>query len=98
MSEQTAMELINHGKQEWIVRREDAVEAKGKGKLITYWLKLNSERISASSIAASSEWDESERSERAPTHIDLTNAEKNVEQQPKTEKATPCPKTFRKKN
>lgn len=62
LSEQTAMQLMKFGKQEWMVRREDAVEAKGKGILVTYWLKLNSESINVGSIAASSEWDECEAS------------------------------------
>ena len=60
LSEQTAMELIKHGKHDWVVPRDDTVEAKGKGKLVTYWLRLHSDHINAESTAASSEWDEDE--------------------------------------
>jgi DNA primase len=54
------MELIKHGKQDWMVPRDDTVEAKGKGKLVTYWLRLHSDHINAESTAASSEWNEDE--------------------------------------
>ena len=75
LSEQTAMELIKHGKQDWMVRRDDTVEAKGKGELVTYWLKLNSDRISAPSTVASSEvGTEGEGSERAPRISDFAHA------------------------
>jgi hypothetical protein len=36
------MELAKRGKQQWIIPREDAVEAKGKGKLTTFWLNITS--------------------------------------------------------
>lgn len=38
ISQETADLLIAHGKQGWIEKRQDEVEAKGKGKLSTYWL------------------------------------------------------------
>jgi Adenylate and Guanylate cyclase catalytic domain len=53
LSEQTAKLVIRHKKQSWIVRRDDMVEAKGKGKLVTYWLRLNSDDITASSTETS---------------------------------------------
>ena len=83
LSEQTAMELTKHGKQDWMVRRDDTVEAKGKGELVTYWLKLNSDRIGAPSTVASSEWGgtEGEASERAHTLSDLAHAESYVGRQ-----------------
>jgi Adenylate and Guanylate cyclase catalytic domain len=51
VSEQTALQLIKHGKEDWIVRREDVVEAKGKGKMVTFWLKLTGITRGAGSIA-----------------------------------------------
>jgi len=53
LSEQTASELVKHGKESWVVPRQDVIEAKGKGKLKTFWLKLNSESVAASTIASS---------------------------------------------
>jgi Adenylate and Guanylate cyclase catalytic domain len=51
VSEQTALQLIMHGKEDWIVRREDVVQAKGKGKMVTFWLKLTGISRGAGSIA-----------------------------------------------
>jgi Adenylate and Guanylate cyclase catalytic domain len=55
LSEQTALQLIEKGREDWVVRREDTVEAKGKGKMATYWLKLASGDPTSESVAASSE-------------------------------------------
>ena len=38
VSEETAKELVQRGKTNWLTRREDQIVAKGKGKLTTYWL------------------------------------------------------------
>ena len=42
ISQETANLLMEAGKESWVVPREDLVEAKGKGKLQTYWLKWSS--------------------------------------------------------
>lgn len=42
ISHTTALELQKARKAHWIKRREDAVEAKGKGVMETYWLTLKS--------------------------------------------------------
>jgi hypothetical protein len=63
LSEQTALELIKHGKQDWIERRQDAVEAKGKGKLVTYWLLHTSDKRSPMSVVSSSDYAGSELSD-----------------------------------
>jgi hypothetical protein len=41
ISQATADILSFNGKQHWIVRRADAVEAKGIGLVKTYWLNLS---------------------------------------------------------
>jgi hypothetical protein len=38
ISQATAQQLIESGKQNWIQRREDLVHAKGKGAIQTYWV------------------------------------------------------------
>jgi Adenylate and Guanylate cyclase catalytic domain len=53
LSEQTALQLIKHGRDDWIVRREDCVQAKGKGNLVTFWLKLAGHRSGPGSVAGS---------------------------------------------
>lgn len=66
LSEQTAAELTAHGKQDWIVPRQDMIEAKGKGKLVTYWLKQSSELKATGGMSlttASTSWRDSEDSE-----------------------------------
>jgi class 3 adenylate cyclase len=37
-SEATAMLLIKAGRSDWITKREDLVDAKGKGQMQTYWI------------------------------------------------------------
>ena len=44
LSQETADLLIKAGKGGWIEPRDDLVEAKGKGKLQTYWLKRHLKR------------------------------------------------------
>jgi Adenylate and Guanylate cyclase catalytic domain len=63
LSEQTALQLIKHGKEDWIVRREDMIEAKGKGKLVTFWLKLatGGNDRNGGSVVTSSELGDDER-------------------------------------
>ena len=39
-SESTAQLLIAAGKEPWVMERVGGVEAKGKGKLQTYWLSV----------------------------------------------------------
>ena len=41
LSKATADLLIKAGKQSWITKRSDEVEAKGKGLMQTYWLKCS---------------------------------------------------------
>ena len=38
ISRDTADLLIAHGKQDWLIKREDIVHAKGKGEMETFWL------------------------------------------------------------
>ena len=64
ISESTAEYLTRSGKQHWIVPREDAVRAKGKGILKTYWLNptggsggdsaAGSDNVTAESLDSSS--------------------------------------------
>jgi class 3 adenylate cyclase len=40
LSETTAQLLFNANKRHWLIKRDDEVEAKGKGNLQTYWLSI----------------------------------------------------------
>ena len=52
VSSATANELLAHGKQSWLIEREDPVEAKGKGVLQTFWIDTDKlERSSVSSLS-----------------------------------------------
>jgi hypothetical protein len=66
ISQDTADLLILAGKGHWITPREDAVNAKGKGVLQTFWLNVHAARR-ASSSASSGAPDTS--------HVDLTVVE-----------------------
>ena len=41
LSQATADLLINAGKAAWIAKRSEEVEAKGKGRMQTYWLQCS---------------------------------------------------------
>mmetsp|Transcript_18107 Transcript_18107/g.36476 ORF Transcript_18107/g.36476 Transcript_18107/m.36476 type:complete len:1137 (+) Transcript_18107:96-3506(+) len=53
LSKETAELLIKAGKGAWIEPRKDMVEAKGKGKLQTFWLKKHFRRSDTRSTASS---------------------------------------------
>ena len=40
LSQQTADRLLMEGLGHWIIPRKDAIEAKGKGKMQTYWMQV----------------------------------------------------------
>ena len=43
VSATTARLLMAAGKQHWLIKREDSVQAKGKGYMETYWVNASSE-------------------------------------------------------
>lgn len=68
VSSETASDLIAQGKRHWLEEREGNVHAKGKGDLITFWLKMN-ETSTLSTISRSSQADDEEEED------DTTQAE-----------------------
>eukprot|EP00934_Nitzschia_sp_Nitz4_P009323 Nitzschia sp. Nitz4//scaffold136_size62208//4385//8376//NITZ4_006361-RA/size62208-augustus-gene-0.5-mRNA-1//-1//CDS//3329535597//9313//frame0 len=58
LSYECGQQLISNGKEHWLVKREQTVQAKGKGEIQTYWLGMgvcNDERRRASSSVSSGE-------------------------------------------
>lgn len=55
VSQETTDLLVASGKQSWVTKREDLVEAKGKGNLQTYWVR--STRVGTATTVASSHGD-----------------------------------------
>lgn len=53
VSETTASRLRQAGKEAWLTPREDLVEAKGKGKMQTYWVEPSQGIKSGSSLYSS---------------------------------------------
>jgi class 3 adenylate cyclase len=53
MSQETADRITSHGKGHWCRPREDAVIAKGKGELKTFWLELKGDSALSSRSGAS---------------------------------------------
>lgn len=75
VSQDTADLLVSHGKESWVIKREDLVEAKGKGAMQTYWIRVQS---AGSKSTASTEL--SETSDRDLTEFEVgddTNAQKH---------------------
>lgn len=60
-SEETAAELLRHGKGAWLSQREDKIFAKGKGELTTYWVTPRS--IKSSAVSATGTTSEESASE-----------------------------------
>lgn len=56
VSESTAQILKSAGKEAWLTKREDAVVAKGKGVLTTYWLAIKTGIRTSSSAASADEF------------------------------------------
>ena len=55
VSQVTANLLISEGKSHWLRKREDFVEAKGKGRMVTFWLNPNFKKNDSSSSKSPSE-------------------------------------------
>ena len=72
ISEATADILNLAGKNHWLRKREDAVEAKGKGLLTTYWLnpsaRVESNSVSSDDTEASDD-DDSEVNGSVPSGV-----------------------------
>jgi class 3 adenylate cyclase len=49
ISQSTADQLVESGKESWITAREDLVSAKGKGQIQTYWVTSKTQRSASSS-------------------------------------------------
>jgi class 3 adenylate cyclase len=54
ISEATAQLLIKAKKHHWLIKRDDEIEAKGKGNLQTYWLDINANHGSMVRVLARS--------------------------------------------
>jgi class 3 adenylate cyclase len=54
-SQSTADQLTVAGKDQWLVKREDLVEAKGKGAMQTYWVKPHGYVSSGSALSTKQE-------------------------------------------
>jgi Adenylate and Guanylate cyclase catalytic domain len=48
ITQKTADILVSAGKECWIVKRDEMVEVKGKGSMVTYWLTPSKTNTSAS--------------------------------------------------
>jgi transcription elongation factor len=57
VSQSTADALIATGKGHWLTIREDKVEAKGKGLLITYWASIKAGSNVGSVTGGTSSWE-----------------------------------------
>eukprot|EP00934_Nitzschia_sp_Nitz4_P003459 Nitzschia sp. Nitz4//scaffold506_size4488//37//3349//NITZ4_009244-RA/size4488-snap-gene-0.0-mRNA-1//-1//CDS//3329553613//3449//frame0 len=58
LSVECAQQLIANGKEHWLIKREEKVQAKGKGEIQTYWLGMgvcSDDRHRASSSVSSGE-------------------------------------------
>ena len=53
VSEQTADLLFESNKENWLIKREDKINAKGKGKLQTYWLDIKGAKTASTSDLSS---------------------------------------------
>jgi hypothetical protein len=87
ISEITAQLLSEAGKENWFLNREDAVEAKGKGVMKTFWLKTKNHSGSQQSVTtqsyASGSDEASETSEMAETEQNEESEDQKEEKKTK---------------
>jgi len=79
VSEETAELLRGHGRGAWLTKREDLVEAKGKGKLQTYWVRATSAAASNSGSERSSHTKSSHESKAVSEMDDMDSVAQKVE-------------------
>jgi hypothetical protein len=88
ISEKTAELLSEAGKEGWFLRREDAVEAKGKGIMKTFWLKTKNHSGSHQSVTTQSYGSESDEASGHLEDIETDqNEESEIQEQEKKTKA-----------
>ena len=63
VSQETANELVAHGKETWVRKRPDMVEAKGKGIMQTYYVSVNSNGDTAKTLESTRSGTGSEKSD-----------------------------------
>jgi hypothetical protein len=56
LSQDTADILIKNGRSEWVTKRKDPVQVKGKGALQTYWLNLGTTTQSSNGTSVSDDF------------------------------------------
>jgi class 3 adenylate cyclase len=76
-SQATAMLLIHAGKGHWVKPRENAVQAKGKGRMQTYWILEDNKVTTAASVNTSDISDSHSNEDIATTILDFGLEEKN---------------------
>ena len=76
VSETTAKRLLEAGKSEWLTKREDLIDAKGKGKLQTYWVECNT--TNRASTTRSSSFDISSDDNSLEDHHENDDGDKVV--------------------
>ena len=80
-SQETAQELIKHGYEKWLERREDTVVAKGKGALQTYFVNVSQAKsIATKSSVTMSSSNETENDEDIAIRL---AKERNIRQEAK---------------
>jgi hypothetical protein len=83
LSKETAELLIGAGKAHWVMSREDLVEAKGKGRLQTFWLKPkvgSDTNKNSTTVSENSEDPRSETGSSICDDRDLTNDLETIEE------------------
>ena len=54
VSQSAADRLLANGRGRWLTKREDKIDAKGLGKVTTYWVKVNTDSLTSGDCTTSS--------------------------------------------
>lgn len=80
MSQSTAEKLIQAGKGDWLTKRQDVIEVKGKGMTQTYWAEPRQRNTDSSCTASSTTSDDSETGDAGPNRpVDVSSTTRLVD-------------------
>eukprot|EP00934_Nitzschia_sp_Nitz4_P003606 Nitzschia sp. Nitz4//scaffold172_size47551//36784//40556//NITZ4_007147-RA/size47551-augustus-gene-0.40-mRNA-1//1//CDS//3329538768//3596//frame0 len=83
VSQSTADELIKSGKGHWLRLRRDTIEAKGKGRMVTYWVEPYEKGMSQTRLLDHSSRRDLQSSHREDSKEEVEQDNQNKEPEPK---------------
>ena len=83
VSQSSADRLLANGRGRWLTKREDIIDAKGLGKVTTYWVKVNTDSLTSGDCTTSNNSDDS-LSPRERIGLDYSNRSESMNEESTT--------------